>query len=99
MIIFKKILFAILVLNLLQSCGYQPLLTDQNQNFSISAVNIYGDKKLSLTLGNYFSEVEGAENSGADRRVEKVGAHEHPTSDFGDHCLNAWRARGHEPKE
>ena len=56
MIIFKKILFAIFVLNLLQSCGYQPLLTGQNQNFSISTVNIYGDKKLSLTLGNYFSE-------------------------------------------
>ena len=39
MTIFKKILFAIFVLNLLQSCGYQPLLTDQNQNFSISAVS------------------------------------------------------------
>ena len=63
MTIFKKILFAIFILNLLQSCGYQPLLTGQNQNFSISEVNIYGDKKLSLTLGNYFSEVEGAENS------------------------------------
>ena len=63
MTIFKKILFSIFVLNLLQSCGYQPLLTGQNQNFSISTVNIYGDKKLSLTLGNYFSEVEGAENN------------------------------------
>ena len=61
--IFKNLLFIILIFNLLQGCGYQPLLTDQNQNFSISEVNIYGDKKLSLTLGNYFSEVEGAENS------------------------------------
>ena len=63
MISFKKFLFAILISNLLQGCGYQPLLTSQNQNFSISTVNIYGDKKLSLTLGNYFSEVEGAENN------------------------------------
>ena len=61
--IFKNLLFIILIFNLLQGCGYQPLLTNQNQNFSISEVNIYGDKKLSLTLGNYFSEVEGAENS------------------------------------
>ena len=61
--IFKNLLFIILIFNLLQGCGYQPLLTGQNQNFSISEVNIYGDKKLSLTLGNYFSEVEGAENS------------------------------------
>ena len=63
MINFKKFLFTILVLNLLQGCGYQPLLTSQNQNFSISAVNISGDKKLSLTLGNYFGEVDGAENN------------------------------------
>ena len=63
MIIVKKFLFAISVLIMLQSCGYQPLLIGQNQNFSISTVNIYGDKKLSLTLGNYFSEVEGAENN------------------------------------
>ena len=63
MINFKKFLFAILVLNLLQGCGYKPLLTSQNQNFSISTVNIYGDKKISLTLGNYFSEIEGTENN------------------------------------
>ena len=61
--IFKKLLFIILIFNLLQGCGYKPLLTGQNQNFSITEINIYGDKKLSLTLGNYFSEVEGAENS------------------------------------
>ena len=61
--IFKNLLFIILIFNLLQACGYKPLLTGQNQNFSISEVNIYGDKKLSLTLGNYFGEVEGAENS------------------------------------
>ena len=63
MINFRKFLFATLILNLLQGCGYQPLLTSQNQNFSISAVNIYGDKKLSLTLGNYFSEIEGTKNN------------------------------------
>ena len=61
--IFKKLLFVILIFNLLQGCGYQPLLTGQNQNFSITEVNISGDKKLSLTLGNYFTEVEDAKNS------------------------------------
>ena len=61
--IFKNLLFIILIFNLLQGCGYKPLLTGQNQNFSITEINIYGDKKLSLTLGNYFNEVEGAENS------------------------------------
>ena len=42
--------------------------------------------------------VEGRENGGADGGVEKVGAHEQPTSEFGDRRLDAWRARGHVPE-
>tara|TARA_B100001175_G_C19507608_1_gene641820 strand:+ start:2127 stop:2597 length:471 start_codon:yes stop_codon:yes gene_type:complete len=59
----KKILFVILIFNLFQNCGYKPLLTDQNQKFSIANINIYGDKKLSRTLGNYFNEIEGVDNN------------------------------------
>tara|TARA_A100001011_G_C14160661_1_gene778089 strand:+ start:99 stop:569 length:471 start_codon:yes stop_codon:yes gene_type:complete len=61
--IFKNVLFVILFFNLLQGCGYQPLLTSKNQNFNISDINIYGDKKLSRKLGNNFSEVEGTNNN------------------------------------
>ena len=61
--IFKNFLFVILFFNLLQGCGYKPLLTSKNQNFSISEVNIFGDKKLSRKLGNNFSEVDGTNNN------------------------------------
>ena len=61
--IFKKIFFVILVLSFLQSCGYQPLLSSKNQKFSIVNINIYGDKKLARTLGNYFTEIENADNN------------------------------------
>ena len=61
--IFKKIFFVILFLSFLQSCGYQPLLSSKNQKFSVVNVNIYGDKKLARTLGNYFTEIENADNN------------------------------------
>ena len=61
--IFKKIFFVILFLSFLQSCGYQPLLSSKNQKFSIVNINIYGDKKLARTLGNYFTEIENADNN------------------------------------
>ena len=61
--IFKKIFFVILFLSFLQSCGYQPLLSSKNQKFSIVNINIYGDKKLARTLGNYFIEIENADNN------------------------------------
>ena len=61
--IFKKIFFVILFLSFLQSCGYQPLLSSKNQKFSIVNISIYGDKKLARTLGNYFTEIENADNN------------------------------------
>ena len=61
--ILKKIFFTILILSFLQSCGYQPLLSSQNQKFSVTNVNIYGDKKLARTLGNYFGEIDGVSNT------------------------------------
>ena len=61
--IFKKIFFVILFLSFLQSCGYQPLLSSKSQKFSVVNINIYGDKKLARTLGNYFTEIENADNN------------------------------------
>ena len=61
--IFKRIFFVILFLSFLQSCGYQPLLSSKNQKFSVVNINIYGDKKLARTLGNYFTEIENADNN------------------------------------
>ena len=60
---FKKIIFFILIFNLLQSCGYQPLLSSKNQRFSVVNISIDGDKKLARTLGNYFREIEGVSNT------------------------------------
>ena len=59
----NKISFFFLILSFLQSCGYQPLLTDKYQKFNVSNVYIFGDKKLARTLGNYFGEIEGVENN------------------------------------
>ncbi len=61
--IFKRIFFVISVLIFLQSCGYQPLLSSKNQKFSIVNINVYGDKKLARTLGNYFTEIENVDNN------------------------------------
>lgn len=61
--ILKKIFFVIWVLSFLESCGYQPLLSTKNQKFSVVNINIYGDKKLARSLGNYFTEIENADNN------------------------------------
>ena len=54
----NKISFFFLILSFLQSCGYQPLLTDKYQ-----CLNVYLVQKLARTLGNYFGEIEGVENN------------------------------------
>ena len=61
--ILKKIFFVIWVLSFLESCGYQPLLSSKNQKFSVVNINIYGDKKLARSLGNYFTEIENADKN------------------------------------
>ena len=50
-------------MSFLESCGYQPLLSSKNQKFSVVNINIYGDKKLARSLGNYFTEIENADNN------------------------------------
>ena len=48
----NKIFFLIIVINLLLSCGYQPILNKDNQNFSISKFNLEGNKRLGGLLKN-----------------------------------------------
>ena len=59
---FLKILFVLSVLSLAQNCGYQPLLSEKNQKFSINNFIITGDKKLGQTLANKFSKIKNAQN-------------------------------------
>ena len=47
----KIFIFAISI-NLLLSCGYQPILNKDNQNFSISKFNLEGNKRISGLLKN-----------------------------------------------
>ena len=59
---FLKILFALLVLIVVQNCGYQPLLTEKYQKFNINTFDISGDKKLGQMLANRFVEFKDSEN-------------------------------------
>ena len=49
---FNKIFFFALSINLLLSCGYQPILNKDNQNFSISKFNLEGNKRVGGLLKN-----------------------------------------------
>jgi len=60
---FLKILFLFFILCLISNCGYQPLLTENYQNFSVNNFNISGDKKLGQSLSNQFNKVKGADNN------------------------------------
>ena len=59
---FFKIFFFFSFLFLLQNCGYQPLLTEKNQKFTINSFDISGDKKLGQMLANRFMKIENAPN-------------------------------------
>ena len=48
----KKIFFFIISIHLLFSCGYQPILNKDSQNFSISKFNLEGNKRISGLLKN-----------------------------------------------
>ena len=48
----NKIFFFIISINLLLSCGYQPILNKDNQNFSISKFNLEGNKRIGGLLKN-----------------------------------------------
>ena len=58
-----KILFSLLIFIFIQSCGYQPLLTEKNKKFSIDSFEISGDRKLGQMLANNFIKLEDSENN------------------------------------
>tara|TARA_B100001029_G_C14889981_1_gene354847 strand:- start:125 stop:547 length:423 start_codon:yes stop_codon:yes gene_type:complete len=47
----------------LSSCGYQPLLKDKSQKFSIDQVNLIGDRKLGQRLSNRFQKIDNVKNN------------------------------------
>ena len=62
MINFKlnKIFIFAVGINLLLSCGYQPILNKDNQNFSISKFNLEGNKRIAGLLKNNLISTKNA---------------------------------------
>ena len=60
---FLKIILLFSVFALNQGCGYQPLLSEKNQKFSLNNSVVSGDKKLGQALVNKFNKLEGAQNN------------------------------------
>tara|TARA_Y100001970_G_C13543380_1_gene513397 strand:+ start:12 stop:476 length:465 start_codon:yes stop_codon:yes gene_type:complete len=58
----NKIFFFVVSINLLLSCGYQPILNKDNQNFSISKFNLEGNKRIAGLLKNNLISVKSAVN-------------------------------------
>ena len=58
----NKIFFLIISINLLLSCGYQPILNKDNQNFSISKFNLEGNKRIGGLLKNNLIRAKKAIN-------------------------------------
>ena len=57
----KILLFAVCI-NLLLSCGYQPILNKDNQNFSVSKFNLEGNKRIAGLLKNNLISTKKALN-------------------------------------
>ena len=57
----KIFIFAVCI-NLLLSCGYQPILNKDNQNFSISKFNLEGNKRIAGLLKNNLISTKKALN-------------------------------------
>ena len=58
----KKIFFFVISINLLLSCGYQPILNKENQNFSIAKFNLEGNKRIGGLLKNNLISAKKAAN-------------------------------------
>ncbi len=54
--ILKKIIY-ILALVLITSCGYEPIFSKKNYNFSIAKIDTYGDKKLSSKIARNLNNI------------------------------------------
>ena len=60
--ILKKIIY-ILALVLITSCGYEPIFSKKNYNFSIAKIDTYGDKKLSSKIARNLNNINKLNNS------------------------------------
>ena len=58
----KKIFTFVISINLLLSCGYQPILNKENQNFSIAKFNLEGNKRIGGLLKNNLISAKKAAN-------------------------------------
>ncbi len=58
----KKIFIFVISINLLLSCGYQPILNKENQNFSIAKFNLEGNKRIGGLLKNNLISAKKAAN-------------------------------------
>ena len=58
----NKIFIFVISINLLLSCGYQPILNKENQNFSITKFNLEGNKRIGGLLKNNLISVKKAAN-------------------------------------
>ena len=71
----NKIFFFTLTVNLLLSCGYQPILNKNNQYFSISKFNFEGNKSIGgLLKNNLISSKQAANIIELDIKSEKKTA-------------------------
>ena len=60
---FKNSHVLLIIFMFLSSCGYQPLLKDKTQKFSIDQVNLIGDRKLGQRLSNRFQKIDNVKNN------------------------------------
>ena len=60
---FSKILMLIITSYFIWGCGYQPILNEENQKFSISQFNLEGNKRLGGLLKNNLVAFKENENS------------------------------------
>ena len=58
-----KVLVILPFLFLHIACGYEPLMTEKYQKYTIKNFNISGDKKLGQILSNKFSKLEKGEHT------------------------------------
>ena len=58
----NKIFIFAVGINLLLSCGYQPILNKDNQNFSVSKFNLEGNKRIAGLLKNNLISTKKALN-------------------------------------
>tara|TARA_Y100001970_G_scaffold215311_1_gene263382 strand:- start:290 stop:754 length:465 start_codon:yes stop_codon:yes gene_type:complete len=58
----NKIFIFAAVINLLLSCGYQPILNKDNQDFSVSKFNLEGNKRIAGLLKNNLISTKKALN-------------------------------------